>query len=63
MHVDRRLLGRCVPALVVRDVHPDVLMFHFLTLIIPLFGKRARHIRPTLLDDVIVKELRQLEVI
>ena len=63
MHVDRRLLDRYVPALVVRDVHPDIPVFHFLTLTLPIFGKRARHIRPTVLDDVSVKDLRQLDII
>ena len=64
MHVHRRVRGWCVPTLVIRDVHPDTPLFHFLTLILPTFGKkRARHIRPTLLDDVSVTELRQLEII
>ena len=47
MHVDRRVFGWCVPTLVIRDVHPDTPVFHFLTLISPTFGKKTRSSHPS----------------
>ena len=40
------------PSISVSDTNPS-----------DVWQKRARHIRPTLLDDISVKELRQLEII